>query len=49
MEFNQPPLPTEIDDDAYHKPSFNDLGLKESVLKEFYKNGLTDPRQIQKT
>ncbi|GAA9455876.1 DEAD/DEAH box helicase [Helicobacter pylori] len=47
MEFNQPPLPTEIDDDAYHKPSFNDLGLKESVLKSVYEAGFTSPSPIQ--
>ncbi len=48
MELNQPPLPTEIDDDAYHKPSFNDLGLKESVLKSVYEAGFTSPSPIQK-
>ncbi len=47
MELNQPPLPTEIDDDAYHKPSFNDLGLKESVLKSVYEAGFTSPSPIQ--
>ncbi|WP_050854965.1 DEAD/DEAH box helicase [Helicobacter cetorum] len=40
-------LPTEIDDDTYHKPSFNDLGLKPQVLKSVYEAGFNSPSPIQ--